>query len=59
MLDLFNQLHQVPPCVKPFAWVGYLLSFCCSEAELSQKLELHAHLLLGQFNPSNSLTNRI
>jgi hypothetical protein len=47
MFDLFNQLLQILPCIKPFAWVDYLSCFKLGKVELRWKLELHANLLLG------------
>jgi len=59
MLDLHNQLGEIPPQVRTFSQVGDLSSLECGQVMLLWAAELISDLLLGQLNSTNCFAYEI
>ncbi len=59
ILDLSDQLGEVPPRVKPFPWIYYLVGINRGKTELFWKLKLLSDLLLRELQSSDRLAYEV
>ena len=59
VLDLVDQLAQIPPGIEAFSWVGYLSSLKSFKSFLSWALQLIADLFLQELKVTNRLADEV
>jgi hypothetical protein len=59
VLNLLEQLREVPSCVEPFPWVYDLASFNRRKTELLRELKLFFNQLIRELQPSYCLADEV
>jgi len=59
VLNLLEQLGEVPPCVKPFPWVYDLACFNRGKMELLRELKLFFNPLIRELQLSYCLADKV